>query len=105
MGMTSCADRLEISVRMERQSRGVTERTADNGVRYYEAQASSLSAAQQQKNRAIMNQQQNITEYESLFNGTFPFTSDGVVVGRPSASFEEEMQTMITFSGGEIDTD
>jgi hypothetical protein len=83
----------------------LTERTADNGVRYYEAQASSLSAAQQQKNRAIMNQQQNITEYESLFNGTFPFTSDGVVVGRPSASFEEEMQTMITFSGGEIDTD
>jgi hypothetical protein len=83
----------------------LTERTADNGVRYYEAQASSLSAALKKKNLAIMNQQQNITEYESLFNGTFPFTSDGVVVGRPTASFEEEMQTMITFSGGEIDTD
>jgi aminopeptidase N len=40
-----------------------------------------------------------------MFTGPFPFTSDGVVVGRPSASFEEEMQTMITFAGGEIDTD
>jgi hypothetical protein len=83
----------------------LTERTADNGVKYYEAQASSLSKSRQSKNRAIMNLQQNITEYESLWNGTYPFTSDGVVVGRPSASFEEEMQTMITFAGGEIDTD
>jgi hypothetical protein len=83
----------------------LTERTADNGVRYYQAQASSLKPALRKKNRAIMNMQQNITEFESQFNGTYPFTSDGVVVGRPSASFEEEMQTMITFSGGQIDTD
>ncbi|HEY7146184.1 MAG TPA: M1 family aminopeptidase [Streptosporangiaceae bacterium] len=83
----------------------LTERTADNGVRFYQAQASSLSAAQKKKNRAIMNMQQDITEFESLFNGSYPFTSDGVVVGRPSASFEEEMETMITFAGGEIDTD
>ncbi len=83
----------------------LTERTADNGVQYYEAQASSLPESRQHKNLAVMNKQQNITEYESLFNGTYPFTSDGVVVGRPSASFEEEMQTMITFAGGEIDTD
>ena len=49
-----------------------------------------------------MNMQQNITEFESQFNGTFPFTSDGVVVGTPPASFEEEMQTMITFAGGRV---
>jgi Peptidase family M1 domain len=83
----------------------LTERTADNGVKFYEAQASSLSTAQKKKNLKIMNMQENITNFESLFNGTYPFTSDGVVVGRPSASFEEEMETMITFSGGEIDTD
>jgi hypothetical protein len=83
----------------------LTERTADNGVKFYEAQATSLSAARKKKNLAIMNKQENITEFESLFNGTYPFTSDGVVVGRPSASFEEEMETMITFSGGAIDTD
>ena len=52
-----------------------------------------------------MDQQQDITDFQSLFNGPFPFTSDGVVVGTPSASFEEEMQTMITFAGGQIDLD
>ena len=52
-----------------------------------------------------MSMQQNITEFESQFSGSFPFSSDGVVVGTPPASFEEEMETMITFSGGVIDTD
>ena len=52
-----------------------------------------------------MDMQPDITRFESMFSGPFPFTSDGVVIGRPSASFEEEMQTMITFAGGEIDTD
>jgi Peptidase family M1 domain len=80
----------------------LTERTADNGVRYYEAQDTSISPARQAKNLAIMNKQQNITEYESQFSGTFPFTSDGVVIGTPPASFEEEMQTMITFAAGKI---
>jgi aminopeptidase N len=82
----------------------LTERTV-GGIRFYQAQASSLSAARKAKNRAIMNKQPDITRFESMFNGRYPFTSDGVVVGRPSASFEEEMQTMITFAGGEIDTD
>jgi hypothetical protein len=80
----------------------LTERTADNGIRYYEAQDTSISPARQKKNLAIMNMQQNITEYESQFNGAFPFTSDGVVIGTPPASFEEEMQTMITFASGKI---
>jgi hypothetical protein len=83
----------------------LTERTADNGTQYYEAQDTSISAAQRKKNLAIMNLQQNITEFESQFNGAYPFTSDGVVVGTPPASFEEEMQTMITFAGGFINTD
>jgi hypothetical protein len=80
------------------------ERTADNGVRYYEAQDASISAARQRQNLAVMNEQQNITEFESQFNGTYPFTSDGVVVGTPTAGFEEEMQTMITFAAGSIFT-
>ncbi|MEO8888212.1 MAG: M1 family aminopeptidase [Jatrophihabitantaceae bacterium] len=83
----------------------LSERTADNGVRYYEVQGSSIPAAQQQKNLVIMNQQQDITNFQSLFNGTYPFTSAGVLVGVPSASFEEEMQTMITFAGGQVDLD
>jgi len=49
--------------------------------------------------------QRDITRFESRFTGPYPFTSDGVVIGTPSASFEEEMQTMIAFSGGTLDTD
>jgi hypothetical protein len=74
-------------------------------VRYYEAQAGSLSKARRRQNRAVMGQQQDITDFQSRFNGPFPFGTDGVLVGRPSASFEEEMQTMITFAGGSIDLD
>jgi len=52
-----------------------------------------------------MDQQQDITDFQSQFNGPFPFDTDGVVVGTPNASFEEEMQTMITFAGGTIGLD
>jgi hypothetical protein len=83
----------------------LSERTAANGIRFYEAQPSSLSPAQKAANLAIMNQQQDITRFQSRFNGPFPFRSDGVLIGLPSASFEEEMQTMITFAGGTIDLD
>ncbi len=83
----------------------LTSRRASDGLLYYEAQDSSISAKQQAANLAIMNRQQDITDFESRFNGPFPFSSDGVVVGAPAASFEEEMQTMITFAGGKIDTD
>jgi aminopeptidase N len=83
----------------------LTSRKASDGLTYYEAQDSSISAAQQAANKAIMGQQQDITDFESQFNGPFPFASDGVAVGTPPASFEEEMQTMITFAGGKIDLD
>src|SRR4051794_12452179 len=80
----------------------LTSRLGSDGVRYYEAQASSLSPARKEANLAIMDEQQGITAFQSRFNGPFPFTSDGVLVGIPPASFEEEMQTMITFAGGRI---
>jgi hypothetical protein len=80
----------------------LTWRDADDGIRYYEAQAGAIDEAQKQANLAIMDQQQDITDFQSQFNGPFPFTSDGVLVGIPEAGFEEEMQTMITFQGGSI---
>jgi len=83
----------------------LTKRTADNGVRFYEAQDRGISPAKRAKNLKIMNKQQGITEFESQFSGKYPFTSDGVVVGTPDAGFEEEMQTMITFAAGFINTD
>jgi hypothetical protein len=76
-----------------------------NGIRFYQAQDLSISAAQRTKNLAIMNMQPDITAFESEFNGSFPFGSDGIVIGTPDASFDEEMEGMIAFSGGEIDTD
>jgi hypothetical protein len=80
----------------------LTSRLGSDGIRYYEAQASSLSDDRKQANLAIMDQQQDITDFQSRFNGRFPFPTNGVLVGLPSAGFEEEMQTMITFEGGRI---
>src|SRR6478736_3947723 len=71
----------------------LTFRDADDGIRYYEAQASGIDPAQKQANLAIMNQQQDITDFQRQFNGPFPFTSDGVLVGIPQAGFEEGMAT------------
>jgi hypothetical protein len=83
----------------------LTRFTAANGIHFYTAQASSLSAARKAANLKIMRRQPDITEFQSQFNGAYPFASAGVVVGRPSASFEEEMEGMITFAGGSIDAD
>jgi Peptidase family M1 domain len=77
-------------------------RLGSDGITYKEAQDSAISATQQAANQAIMDQQQDITDFESQFNGPFPFDTDGVAVGTPPASFEEEMQTMITFAGGRV---
>ena len=83
----------------------LTTRKGQDGIRYYEVQASSIPAAQKKANLAVMAQQQDITRFQSQFNGPFPFTSDGVLVGLPAAGFEEEMETMITFADGKIDLD
>jgi hypothetical protein len=76
-----------------------------HGIRFYQAQDLSISAAQRKKNLAIMAMQPDITAFESQFNGPFPYPADGIIVGTPDASFDEEMAGMIAFSGGTIDTD
>jgi Peptidase family M1 domain len=83
----------------------LTERLAASGIQYYEAQDSAITDGQATANRAIMDMQEDIVNFQSMFNGPFPFTTDGVVIGIPAASFEEEMQTKITFAGGVIDLD
>jgi aminopeptidase N len=80
----------------------LSERTVDS-IRYYQAQDASISEAQRAANAAIMDQQPDITQFESQFSGPYPFTSGGIVVGTPPASFAEEMQTMITFANGHDD--
>jgi hypothetical protein len=81
----------------------LTERLAPSGIQYYEAQDSSIPKKSAAANQAIMDMQEDIVNFQSMFNGPFPFTTDGVIVGVPSASFEEEMQSKITFAGGTID--
>src|SRR4051794_297933 len=82
----------------------LTTPTTADGVVYYQAQDSSISAPQQAANKQAMDGQPDITAFESYFNGAFPFSSDGVIVGTPAASFEEEMQTKITFAGSTVVT-
>jgi hypothetical protein len=82
----------------------LTEQTTATGVRFYQAQDAAIPAAQQRKNRRLMDLQENITAWESQFAGPYPFSSDGVVVGTPPVdSGQEEMQTMISFNAGEVD--
>jgi Peptidase family M1 domain len=52
-----------------------------------------------------MDMQEDVVNFQSMFNGPFPFTTDGIVIGVPEARFDKEMQTKITFAGGEIDLD
>jgi hypothetical protein len=80
----------------------LSERLGGQGILYYEAQASGLTAEQKVENKAVMDLQESIVEFQERFAGPFPFSSDGVIVGAPEASFEEEMETKITFNGGEI---
>ncbi len=80
----------------------LSERLGGDGVLYYEAQASSLTGARKAKNKAAMDTQEEIVAFQERFAGPFPFTTDGVIIGAPKASFEEEMQGKITFNGGRI---
>ena len=80
----------------------LTERFAPSGVIYYEAQSSAIPAAQKATNAAVMHQQEDITLFQTQFNGPFPFSTNGVIVGIPTAGFEEEMQTKITFQRSRI---
>ena len=71
-----------------------------SGTLFYEFQSAGVDATNVAPNKTTMDRQEDITNFESIFNGPFPFTSDGVIVGTPAASFEEEMETKITFAGG-----
>jgi hypothetical protein len=80
-----------------------TDRMATAGdVIYYTYQSSNIAAARKATNTAIMNQQEDITHFQELYNGPFPFNANGIVVALPNAAFQEEMQTKIVFVNGSI---
>ncbi len=74
--------------------------SAATGIQFYQAQASGLTAARKATIKAVLDTQEDITTFQTRFNGPWPFTTNGVIVGIPSAGFEEEMQTKITFQNG-----
>jgi Peptidase family M1 domain len=78
-------------------------RLAPSGIQYYEAQDLAVPKNRAATNKAIMDTQEQVLNFQSAFNGPFPFTTDGVVIGVPNAGFEEEMQTKITFANETID--
>jgi hypothetical protein len=78
-------------------------RLAASGIQYYEAQDSGIAKNRAAANKAIMDTHESVLTFQSAFNGPYPFTTDGVVIGVPNAGFEEEMQTKITFANETID--
>jgi hypothetical protein len=81
----------------------LSTRLASSGIQYYEAQDVGIPKNRAAANKAIMDMQEDILNFQSAFNGPFPFTTDGVIIGVPNAGFEEEMQTKITFANETID--
>jgi hypothetical protein len=79
-----------------------SERLTPSGVLFYQAQSSAIPPGDKIDNKVVMDKQEDITNFQTQFNGPFPFSSNGVIVGIPEAGFEEEMQTKITFQGGGI---
>jgi hypothetical protein len=78
-------------------------RLASSGIQFYEAQDAAIAKNKAAANKAIMDMQEGIVGFQSAFNGPYPFTTAGVIVGVPNAGFEEEMQTKITFANATID--
>ncbi|MBK9711261.1 MAG: Ig-like domain repeat protein [Kouleothrix sp.] len=78
--------------------------SAITGIQYYEAMASGLTAARKTTIKAVLDTQEDITQFQAQFNGPFPFTTNGVIVALPSVGFAEEMQTKITFGNGATST-
>ena len=81
----------------------LSERLSPSGIQFYEAQDAAVPKPKAAANKTIMDMQEDVLNFQSAFNGPFPFTTDGVVIGVPAAGFEEEMQTKITFANGTID--
>jgi hypothetical protein len=77
----------------------LTQQTV-NAVTYYWAVPSSIPNSRKAKDRAITEQQPGVTEFQSQFAGAFPFTSNGLIIGLPTVSFADEMQTKITIPSG-----
>ena len=80
------------------------KKNAVTGIDYYQALASGLTAARKAAIKANLDQLEDITVFQEMFNGPYPFTTAGIIVALPSVGFAEEMQTKITFGNGASST-
>jgi Peptidase family M1 domain len=81
----------------------LTKHLGADGIVYYEVQDKGVGRRRKRRNQVVMNTQEQVTKYESRFNGPFPFTSDGSLIGTVTVELgQEEMQTMISFTEGRI---
>jgi hypothetical protein len=77
----------------------LSKRTLRGGMPYYEAQDTHIPAGERRANKTVMDQLPTATRFESIFNGPFPWSSDGVVAGVTGTSGDtEEMVSMIVFA-------
>jgi hypothetical protein len=82
----------------------LSARTTPSGETFYEAQDEAIPPSARAANQRLIAKQPEITEYESNWGGPFPFGTDGVLVGDShEVGFEEEMQSMIAFTDGEVE--
>jgi hypothetical protein len=81
----------------------LTRRRGADLVVYYQVQAKTIGPRRKHRNRVVMDTQEGVTRYQSRFNGPFPFTTNGSLIGTPTVELgQEEMQTMISFTESKI---
>jgi hypothetical protein len=78
------------------------DRFVEDGITYHFAQDHHIRAGQRRANLAVMRKLPASTRFLAQFTGPFPFRSNGVVAAVAGADVME-MQTMIVFSGSEVD--
>lgn len=74
----------------------------EDGVVYYHFQSNAIGDERKAENQAILDRQEEFSDFLAEFNGPFPFSSDGAIVGVDETGFEEEMQGRITFTESEV---
>lgn len=79
----------------------LSQRIGDDGTIYHTAETPLVTAARAVSNQEIIATHEAVTAFQERFNGPYPFTTNGVVVGI-NQTFEEEMQTKIALNNGRV---
>ncbi|HEX6665321.1 MAG TPA: M1 family aminopeptidase [Solirubrobacterales bacterium] len=78
-----------------------TTRLGDDGTVYTVAETPLATAANAATNKAVIATHEEVSALQERFNGPYPFTTNGIVVGI-NRTFAEEMQTKIAINNGRV---